>query len=173
MPSLTGAINATGALLYMFDPLEGVDGAWAVIAGQQTNDHTLTTALLDMSNKDSLGFQEFLEDEGRQDLSDSATLVFNTDATYVALQTAARDKGIRRFLWARGPLDTAPGADTFEGFVSSFVDNAANDAVLAATVTIVSGNDNKLFFNILFNDAIDVNADDAIDVNGDAAVARA
>ena len=57
MSSLTGALNATGALLYMFDPLAGVDGEWAIIAGQQTNDHALTTALLDMSNKNSGGFQ--------------------------------------------------------------------------------------------------------------------
>ena len=106
-------------------------------------------------------------------MNDSATLVFNTDATYVALQEAARSKEIRKFLWARGPLDIEPGADTFEGFVSSFADSAANETVLTATVTIVSGNDTHLYFNILFNDAVDVNLDDAIDVNGDAAVARA
>lgn len=173
MPSLTGALNATGVLLHMFDPDAGAAGEWVIIGGQMVNDHTLNTALIDMTNKDSLSFQEFLEEQGRQDLNDSATIVFNTGASFAALQTAARTKAIRRFIWARGDLETGPGSDMFSGIVATFNDSASNEALVTAVVNIVSANDDVLFFAILFNDAIDSNADDAIDAAGNAALARA
>ncbi len=172
MPSLT-AISGTASLLYMFDPASGAAGQWLLIGGQVTNDHALETALIDMSNKDSGGVQEFFEGEARQNIADSMTVFFSSDTAYTAVLTAARTKALRRFMFVRGPFETAPGADVFSAMISTVADNAGNEAILTSTVTLASANDDDLLFGVLFEDAIDVNTDDADDADGNFAVARA
>ena len=157
----------------MFDPALGASGQWIVIGGQRSNDLTINTALIDASNKDSGSFQEFLEDEGVQDINAGVTLVFSSNAAFAALQLASRTKAVRRFMWARGSLLAIPGADVFDGMIGTMSDDAASETLVTSTFTILSANGDRQFFNILFNDAVDVNTDDAIDVDGNPALARA
>ena len=154
----------------MFDPNSGAAGAWAVIGGQRANEHTVNNALLNMTNKDSGGSREFLEGEGLQSIDDSAEIVFNTGASFTALQLAARSKASRRFMFTVGDLQTGPGSDMFEAMVATFADTSPNEDILTATTSLQSAND-QITYGVLFNDAIDSAADDATDADGDAALA--
>ena len=173
MASLSNPSSGTGVLLHMFDPDAGASGQWLVIGGQRSNDLTINTALIDASNKDSDSFQEFLEDNGTQDINSTVTLVFSSNATFAALQLASRTKAVRRFMWTRGSLLAIPGADVFNGMIGTMSDDAVSESLVTSTFSILSANDEGQFFNILFNDAVDVNTDDAIDADGNAALARA
>ena len=173
MSSLTNAISGTGVLLYMFDPDAGANGQWLIIGGQRSNELAINTALIDASNKDSGSYQEFLEDNGTQDFNSNATIVFSSNATYEALKLASRTRAVRRFMWARGSLLAIPGADVFNGIVGTMSNDAGSEALVVSTFSISSANGEGQFFNIIFNDAVDVNTDDATDVDGNPAIARA
>lgn len=172
MPSLTGALNGTDALLWMFDPDSGDAGEWLVIGGQVTNEHAINNALIVISSKSAGGFREFMEGEAEQSLDDSVNIIFSTDTAFAALQLAARTRALRRFMFVRGNLQTGPGSDIFEAMVPSFADTSANEDALTAAVTLESAND-QITYGTLFNDAIDSALDDAIDSAGDIGLALA
>lgn len=107
---------------------------YVMIGGQNTHSLTLNNGIIDITNKSSAQFRELLGGQGTQSLDLTIELTFNSEATFVALRTAAGDKSIKAF---RIVIPTLGNIDV-ECMVASFAETSPDGDKLSASVSLQS-----------------------------------
>lgn len=130
---MAGELNGTNVFLEVFNRDTGL---WAAMAGELSNSSQLTNGLIEITNKSSVSFTTFLEDSGTQNLVLSGDWVFNSDADFQFVRTAANAKTKEQFRQLRGAPSSGGLLDTYEGLIASAADTSPDGDKLTSAFTI-------------------------------------
>lgn len=122
--------NGTLCLIFL-----EIEGAFKPIGGQISHSDTLSTGLIDITNKVHEGNRTFLEGEGLQELAVDAEIYFTNDEAYQLLRSMISSKVHGTFLIQRG----ASGVnDTVDMRILSISDIATDNGARVSNVTFGS-----------------------------------
>lgn len=133
----SGAFNGTDVFIRMFD---SSTSRWLTIGGQRSHTETMTSRLIDITNKISNPkYRTLLPDEGIQEVTYSVDMVFNSETAFSKLRAMAGTKAQANFQVQRGDI-TGTGVIATEVTlqVQSFADTSADGDALSATVSLMS-----------------------------------
>ena len=138
-------LNGTSVFLEVFNTDTGL---WAAMAGELTNTPTLTTALIEITNKSSASFTTFLEDQGRQSITLTGDWVFNSDVDFQFVRTAANNKSEELFRILRGPTSDRT-LDQFSALVATASDASPSDDKVTSSFSLTSSDEFDWFQTLL------------------------
>jgi TP901-1 family phage major tail protein len=86
-----------------------LDGTGGTVAGLQTTGLTINNEMVDVTNKDSAGWRQLLQQAGVQSVTLSASGTADSAATFATLQSYAQVNSINPFQMIYGNGDTVSG----------------------------------------------------------------
>lgn len=130
----SGAFNGTDVYVRVHD-----GNQWLALGGQVSHTETLSTALVDISNKiGSPKYRELLPNEGTQTVDYSVELVFVSQAGYDFVRALAGNKGQALFQTLRTDVATGTVQTQITAQVASFSDTSADGEALKGTLNLQS-----------------------------------
>jgi len=133
--STTGALNGTGVFL----EVETAPAIFTPIGGQTSHTETMTTGLLDITNKiGEPNYRELLPDEGMQEVTYVVEMIFVSQAGYDFVRAMAGDKSEHKFRISR---DGIPEAEEINLMVQTFADTSSDSEPFTGTVTLLSSDE--------------------------------
>lgn len=161
MVSPVGVVNGKQCLL-----LKLVGNEQLVIGALMSNSSAFNRALIEITNKSSEQFREFLTGgEGTKTADHSCECLFSTDTAYQAMRDAWLSGEIGKYFFVYNNV----ASDFFDFKIENFSDSVNLNEAVKSTFSLKSS-DSFSIDNILVA-AVDSNADKAKDSNGNFALA--
>lgn len=130
---MPGEINGTSVFLEVFNKDTGEFGA---LAGELSAAPTINNALIEITSKATLSFQQFIEDEGIQSLQLTGDFIFNSDVDYQYVRDAANEKSVEIFRFLNGVSDATGDFDQYDAIINVLGDTSPDGDKLTTSLTL-------------------------------------